>query len=150
MTHITDIEKGNRGPRLISRLLEVWQASVHASHHFLTEADICALAPQAEEALRQIETLWVVRDGSQPVGFMGVQERKIEMFFLHPGHFRKGLGKELVQRAFRELAVEYVDVNEQNPDAIRFYERMGFKVFKRNESDSEGNPFPILEMKKTS
>lgn len=150
MTHITDIEKGNRDPRLISRLLEVWQASVRASHHFLTEADIRALAPQAEEALRQIGTLWVVCDGSQPVGFMGAQERKIEMLFLHPGHFRKGLGKELVQRAFRELAVEYVDVNEQNPDAIRFYERMGFKVFKRNESDSEGNPFPILEMKKTS
>lgn len=53
-----------------------------------------------------------------------------------------------VERAFSELKVECVDVNEQNPSAIRFYERMGFKTFKRNECDSEGNPFPILEMKK--
>ena len=68
--------------------------------------------------------------------------------FLHPDYFRKGLGKELVRRAFDELAVEFVDVNEQNPDAVEFYERMGFKVFKRNECDSEGNPFPILEMKR--
>ena len=97
--------------------------------------------------MRQIETLWIVQDSLLSVGFMGVQERKIEMLFLHPDYFRKGLGKELVQRAFRELDVEYVDVNEQNPDALKFYEQMGFKVFKRNELDSEGNPFPILEMK---
>lgn len=147
MIRIISIEKDNRDTELISRLLDVWQASVRASHHFLTEEDIRVLTPQAEEALRQIETLWIVQDGLLSVGFMGVQERKIEMLFLHPDYFRKGLGKELVQRAFRELDVEYVDVNEQNPDALKFYEQMGFKVFKRNELDSEGNPFPILEMK---
>ena len=103
---------------------------------------------QAKSALQQIETLWVVQDGELPVGFMGVQEQKIEMLFLHPDYFRKGIGKMLVERAFSELKVEYVDVNEQNPSATRFYERMGFKTFKRNECDSEGNPFPILEMKK--
>ncbi len=68
------------------------------------------------------------------------------MLFLHPDYFRKGLGKELVQRAFDKLNVKFVDVNEQNQDAKIFYERMGFKVFKRNEYDSDGNPFPILEM----
>lgn len=78
---------------------------------------------------------------------MGIQEQKIEMLFLHPDYFRKGLGTKLVQRAFRDLCVKFVDVNEQNPSAMRFYEQMGFKVFKRNEHDGEGNPFPILEMK---
>ena len=94
--------------------------------------------------------LWVVcqKDTQEPVGFMGIQDRKIEMLFLHPAHFRKGLGRKLVQQAFDELDVEYVDVNEQNPEAKRFYERMGFEVFKRNELDSEGRAFPILEMKR--
>lgn len=64
-----------------------------------------------------------MQDGPRPVGFMGVQERKIEMLFLHPDYFRKGLGKIFVELAFRDLNVEYVDVNEQNPDAIKFYER---------------------------
>lgn len=79
---------------------------------------------------------------------MGVQDKKIEMLFLHPDNFRKGLGKRLVEYAFNELSVELVDVNEQNPEARKFYERMGFEVFKRNEYDAEGNPFPILEMRK--
>lgn len=148
MIHITTIEKDNRDSKLINALLDVWQASVRASHHFLTEADIRTLTPQAEEALLQIETLWIVEDDLRPVGFMGVQEHKIEMLFLHPDYFRKGVGKELVQRAFRKLAVEYVDVNEQNPDAARFYERMGFHTFRRDDTDDQGNPFPILRMKR--
>ena len=148
MIHITTIEKDNRDSKLINALLDVWKASVRASHHFLTEADIRTLTPQAEEALLQIETLWIVEDDLRPVGFMGVQEHKIEMLFLHPDYFRKGVGKELVQRAFRKLAVEYVDVNEQNPDAARFYERMGFYTFRRDDTDDQGNPFPILRMKR--
>ena len=148
MTNITTVEKDRRIPKLIGQLLQVWEASVRASHHFLTEADIVRLTPQAEAALQHIETLWVMEDNQRPIGFMGVQERKIEMLFLHPDYFRKGLGKMLVERAFRDLDVEYVDVNEQNPNAAKFYEQMGFKTFKRNECDSEGNPFPILEMKR--
>ena len=126
----------------------MWVLSVRASHHFLTEADIVRLTPQAEGALQQIETLWIVKDNLEPIGFMGAQDRKIEMLFLHPDYFHQGLGKTLVNRAFDELNVEFVDVNEQNPEALKFYEHMGFKIFKRNESDSEGNPFPILELKK--
>ena len=145
---IKSVEKDKRSEMLINKLLKIWEASVRASHHFLTDSDIEKLTPQAKEALRQIKTLWVVQDNSTPVGFMGVQEYKIEMLFLHPHYFRKGLGKELVQRAFDELNVEFVDVNEQNPNALRFYEQMGFKVYKRHEYDNEGNPFPILEMKR--
>ena len=143
---IESFEENKRDSTLISKLLDIWKASVCASHHFLTEPDIARLTPHAESALREIKTLWVVQDKLLPVGFMGVEEEKIEMLFLHPDYFGKGLGKDLVQRAFDKLNVKFVDVNEQNPDAKIFYERMGFKVFKRNEYDSDGNPFPILEM----
>lgn len=115
---------------------------------FLTEADIRTLAPQAREAIMQIETLWIVMDGPMPAGFMGVQECKLEMLFLHPGYFRKGIGRMLVQKAFSEQDVQYVDVNEQNPSAVQFYGRMGFRTFRRDSTDDQGNPFPILRMKR--
>lgn len=147
MTEIITIGKDRRSQEFLDELLDIWDASVRASHHFLDESDIMQLRPQAEAALRHIEVLWVLYDRQNPVGFMGVQESKIEMLFLHPDYFRKGLGRMLVEKAFSNLNVKYVDVNEQNPEAVGFYRRMGFKVFKRNDCDSDGRPFPILEMK---
>ena len=141
------IEKGSRTPEFIAGLLGIWEASVRASHHFLTEDDIRGLCPQAEEAIRQIETLWVVEDENVRIGFMGIQSGKIEMLFLHPDYFRKGIGRILIQKAFSELGVQYVDVNEQNPSAVKFYERMGFRTFRRDGKDDMGNPFPVLRMR---
>ena len=146
----TNIEKDARTPEFIAGLLGIWEASVRASHHFLTEEDIQSLCPQAEEAIRQIETLWAVDDGNALIGFMGIQSGKIEMLFLHPDYFRKGIGRTLIQKAVSEAGVEYVDVNEQNPQAVRFYEKMGFRTFRRDSTDDQGNPFPILRMERLS
>ena len=146
MIKVDSIEKEARTPELVAGLLGIWEASVRASHHFLTEEDIRSLCPQAEEAVRQIGTLWVADDGNVRIGFMGIQARKIEMLFLHPAFFRKGIGKVLIQKAIAEQDVQYVDVNEQNPSAVKFYERMGFRTFRRDSTDDQGNPFPILRM----
>ena len=40
-----------------------------------------------------------------------------------------------------------VDVNEQNPEAVKFYEAMGFVVAERSPLDDQGRPFPLLRMK---
>ncbi len=143
-----NIEKDARPPEFIAGLLEIWEASVRASHRFLSEDDIRNILPQAEDAIRQIETLWVACDGDARIGFMGIQSGKIEMLFLHPDYFRKGVGSALIRKAFSEQGVQYVDVNEQNPSAVRFYERMGFRTFRRDSKDDQGNPFPVLRMKR--
>lgn len=41
-----------------------------------------------------------------------------------------------------------VTVNEQNPQAVEFYEHLGFQTYKRTECDEEGNPYPLLYMKR--
>lgn len=142
------IKKSRRGNLLIEDLKHIWEASVRASHHFLTEEDILHLLPEVEGGLRYVDILLVVKTGDNQVGFMGVQDSKIEMLFLAPCCFRMGIGRKLVLYAFEKFDVEFVDVNEQNPAGIAFYESMGFKAFKRNEFDGEGRPFPILEMKR--
>ena len=118
MIKVDSIEKDDRTLELVAGLLGIWEASVRASHHFLTEEDIRSLCPQAEEAVRQIGTLWVAYEDSACVGFMGIQALKIEILFLHQAIFRKGIGKVLIQKAIAEQDVQYVDVNEQNPSAV--------------------------------
>ena len=45
-------------------------------------------------------------------------------------------------------ANQEVTVNEQNPQAVGFYEHLGFQTYKRTECDEEGNPYPLLYMKR--
>jgi putative acetyltransferase len=80
------------------------------------------------------------------IGFVGIANHKIEMLFIRPEYRGKGIGKALTGYVISHHHVTKVDVNEQNPQAVGFYKKMGFQVTKRNPLDSQGNPFPILEM----
>lgn len=57
-----------------------------------------------------------------------------------------GIGRRLVELADAACDAVYVDVNEQNPRAVNFYRRMGFRTFRRDETDDFGNPYPVLRM----
>lgn len=131
---------------LIDALVILWEASVRATHHFLTEEDIQDLIPLVKMGLSDIETLIVVSENNKPVAFMGIDVAKIEMLFVSPDYFSKGFGKMLTTLAIAQYDVQYVDVNEQNPQAIGFYRHIGFEVYERTELDEQGNPFPILKM----
>ena len=82
------------------------------------------------------------------VGFMGASDGRLEMLFVAPEARGKGIGKRLVHEGFVNLSVSEVTVNEQNPQAIGFYRRMGFRVYKRTDVDEQGRPYPLLYMKR--
>ena len=141
----------DRTNALIDALTTLWEASVRATHHFLTEDDIQKLTPFVKMGALGIGTLIVAPDNNQkPIAFMGIEAGKIEMLFVSPDYFGKGIGRELAELGISQYGVRYVDVNEQNPQAIGFYEHIGFEVFQRTEFDEQGNPFPILKMKRSS
>ncbi|MBQ7617546.1 MAG: GNAT family N-acetyltransferase, partial [Desulfovibrio sp.] len=142
---LTEIDISERAS-LLPTITEIWETSVRASHDFLTDGDIARLKPLVEKAAASVMTL-VIASTNRPVGFMGVEGRKIEMLFLHPDYFRRGIGTALVRFALERFDVDAVDCNEQNIGALAFYERMGFKVTERKAIDDFGNPFPILTMR---
>ena len=45
--------------------------------------------------------------------------------------------------AHQQLAL---DVNEQNPQALAFYKRQGFRIVGRSAQDGQGMPYPLLHM----
>ena len=51
-----------------------------------------------------------------------------------------------MERATELLGAREVSVNEQNRQAVGFYERMGFVVLRRTPTDEDGRPYPLLYM----
>lgn len=138
----------NRTSDLIDQLVNVWERSVKATHLFLSGQEIEEIKKYVPEALNAIAHLVIAVDENMyPVAFMGVEDGKLEMLFLSPEERGHGLGKRLIQYGVENYSIEEVTVNEQNPQAIGFYEHMGFKIYKRTEHDEQGMPYPLLYMK---
>jgi putative acetyltransferase len=143
---MTAIEVGD-----MPRVVAVWEASVRATHHFLTEADIQYLKSLVADDLAQVETLLGVRDGDgQVIGFIGVEGDEVAALFIHPAWRGQGIGRRLFTYAVETLGATRVDVNEQNDQAVGFYRRMGFEVAGRSALDGLGQPFPLLHMRLSS
>jgi putative acetyltransferase len=131
----------------LERMLTVWESAVRATHHFLDESHIGTFAPLVREEVGTFTPIHCLRDAAgQVCAFMGVANAKIEMLFVAPECHGQGAGSRLVEFAIRSLGARFVDVNEQNPQAVGFYERMGFRTVRRSEFDPFGNPFPLLHM----
>ncbi len=128
-------------------LLDVWENSVRATHDFITEDDIAFFKPIIiEQAFPNVTLKCIKSEHKTILGFVGVHDRKIEMLFILDAARGKGVGKALLNYAIEQLAANKVDVNEQNPLAVGFYQHMGFKVASRSPLDDMGKPFPILHM----
>ena len=126
------------GPDDFEELAEVWEASVRATHDFLSEADIRELRSLLPVRYLPAVELRCLRDAGRIVAFIGLNGSHIAMLFVRPEYRGRGCGRKLA---------DSVDVNEQNPQAVGFYLRMGFAVVGRSETDDADRPFPILHLR---
>ena len=130
----------------LEQFTRIWEGAVRATHHFLSEQDIEKLKPLVKEALGAVEHLYYFERDDDPLGFVGVEKDKMEMLFIDADVRGRGIGRQLATFAIQTFGVIYVDVNEQNPQAIGFYEHLGFERIGRSELDEQGNPFPLLHL----
>ena len=129
-------------------LVNIWLRSVRATHTFLSEEEIQALLPFVENYLEAATSSLSIlcADSGDIMGFMGMSGNKIDALFLAPEFHGTGGGRKLIYHARGQHDELLVDVNEQNPDAVRFYEACGFQVVGRSELDDAGRPYPLLHM----
>jgi putative acetyltransferase len=140
--------KASNKPEEYPALLDIWEASVRATHDFLTEEKILEIKQIIIEgkAFSHVDLYSFMDMEGTRLGFLGLSKDKIEMLFIHPDFRGMGVGQRLTEFAIYEKQIRKVDVNEQNEQAVDFYKKMGFSVLKKNPLDAQGNPFPILEM----
>ncbi|MFA7445508.1 MAG: GNAT family N-acetyltransferase [Flavobacteriaceae bacterium] len=127
--------------------LDIWEKSVLATHDFLITEDFYAIKKIVGTIDFNAFDVYCLTVETKVIGFIGVVDKKVEMLFLLPDYFGKGLGKKLLDFAVFELKADKVDVNEQNTKAVEFYKKYGFNVYRRTKKDDQGRNYPLLKMK---
>lgn len=144
---MTFIELSERTPDAMHTLTALWERSVRITHTFLSDKEIDAIRPFVPTALAAVPVLIVAVDElGRWVGFMGIDGTRIEMLFANPACIGIGLGRRLMAYAVSVHHVTEVTVNEQNTRAVGFYHHMGFRVYRRTDTDKQGRPYPLLYM----
>lgn len=142
-----DIHTPDKGD--FPELARVWERSVRATHDFLPDAYISTLKGLLLMQYLDTVTLFCTRDAERRItGFAGVSRSRLDMLFIDPEHRGTGLGKALLDHAIEHFQINELDVNEQNPQALGFYLKQGFKVVSRSDVDGLGQPYPMLRMRR--
>lgn len=135
-------------PGDLARNYEIWRTAVEATHQFLDTSDREAIGKMVAEDYLPNAGFTVAVDGNDlPHAFLGTTGHHIDALFVHADSRGMGLGRFLLESFRTEKDVVTVDANEQNPEAIGFYSRLGFKVTSRSELDDQGRPYPILHLR---
>lgn len=128
------------------QILVVWEKSVLATHQFLSANDFYEIKELVKSIHFDDFQVFCLLVQDTVLGFIGVADRKIEMLFMDPEYFGKGLGHRLLTFAVESLGANKLDVNEQNTKARIFYQKFGFEVYERTEKDEQGRNYPLLRM----
>ena len=126
-------------------LSAIWERSVRATHDFLNEDTITEIKAALVPTYFPNVELYAVSHNSYLTGFIGLRDDMIEMLFIDSDSRGQGYGSALIEFAIDHGATK-VDVNEQNPLGLAFYQAKGFKIIGRDATDDAGRPYPILHL----
>lgn len=87
--------------------------------------------------------IWVYDDGIVK-GMIHIEGREIRELYVDSFFQNQGVGAELIEFAKTEFSVDFLWVLEKNTDAIRFYERHGFRRTKTKKLEEGTTEYLIL------
>lgn len=128
------------------RVIEIWRGAVDATHDFLSTEDRHAIDAMVCDFLPHVP-LWLAVDSDDyPQAFMLIEGGHMQALFVDPACRGSGMGAALVRHGLALHPRMTTDVNEQNGQAVGFYEKMGFKRMGRSPFDDQGKPYPLIHL----
>lgn len=108
------------------------------------EMQVYPLAKQYMDDPSKLANIWVY-DDEFVKGMIHIENQRIAELYVDSFFENNGIGKKLIEFAVQEKECNYVWVLEKNHDAIRFYERHGFKRTGKKELQPGTSEY-IIEM----
>lgn len=96
---------------ILLQLLEIWEDSVRATHHFLSDAEV-----------------YVYEDCQNISGFIGITDEYVEGLFVSEKMRSQGIGKQLLDFVKDKKSKLYLNVYQKNTRAVQFYQREDFEI----------------------
>jgi putative acetyltransferase len=129
------------------RVVEIWRAAVDATHDFLASEDRAAIDVEVRGFLPNAPLMLAVDDRDRPLGFMLIDNGHMEALFIDPKHHGAGVGAMMIDYALAVHPLLTTDVNEQNAQAVGFYEHMGFERTGWSATDGQGRAYPLIHLR---
>lgn len=129
------------------RVIAIWAAAVDATHDFLTPEDRASIGREVEAFLPTAPLVLAVDDRDRPLGFMLIANGHMEALFIDPEYRGAGLGAMMIDYALAIHPELTTDVNEQNAQALGFYEHMGFERIGWSATDGQGRAYPLIHLR---
>ncbi|WER49795.1 acetyltransferase [Cupriavidus sp. WKF15] len=136
----------NSRPDEGERAVEIWRRAVDATHDFLSQEDRQAIDEMVCDFLPKVPLWFAVDANDYPLALMFIDNGHMEALFVDPACRGTGIGSALVRHGLLLHPKMTTDVNEQNAQALGFYEKMGFKPTGRSSLDGQGRPYPIIHL----
>lgn len=126
----------------LKKLSNIWFEASTKAHPFIGEKRLTEQRGLIEgEYLPKAETSVACLDGNA-VGFISLLGTFIGGIFIAPDRQGHGVGRKLIADALARKGELSLEVYTENRQAVRFYNRLGFREVARRDIDDFGFPFP--------
>ena len=106
----------------------IWLEASLKAHDFIPASFWKEHAPAMRHHYLPSALVTVARVGGIPVGFSALNGNELAALFVHPGHWREGIGRLLMERAKAAAKRLELAVYEKNRRAFAFYRAEGFRT----------------------
>ena len=100
----------------------------------------------AKEYENYLDDIYVYDDGIVK-GLIHIEGEEVKELYVDHFFQDQGIGSKLIEFAIKEFDVKWLWALEKNPEAIRFYERHGFKISDERKLE-EDTPEYLVKLKR--
>lgn len=123
----------------LDMVAQIWLDTNLKAHDFIPPEYWKGNYDTVKEMISQAEMyVYTDEDKAQICGFIGLAEDHIAGIFVRGEAQSRGIGKELLDQVKREKRKLTLNVYAKNTDAVRFYQREGFRIAEEGIDEDTG------------